>query len=253
MVTAHLNRVFEIQKMISDVHPCLEHVYPIAIAEDNELTIYEADRISGTYQLVSRIQASMQLPKKVRAAFPIEGYGGKMACVVTNDVFLSPTGYATIFHEFVHCYQFVECELDLRRSLRIAREAQAKGDFAWELNYPFPYDDPRFSSLYSALLQALAGRDHSEVGRCRAMLKEELDLGAFEYMVWQEWKEGFARFIENSIRDRLDLPQNAGGNSLPLKRTVFYFGGAKLIEYLMDSDPGVTVDLRELFFRLTNL
>lgn len=56
------------------------------------------------------------------------------------------------------------------------------------------------------------------------MIKKELDLGAYEYMVWQEWKEGFARVIENRIRDRLGLPQNAGGSSSLLIRTVFSGG-----------------------------
>jgi hypothetical protein len=52
-------------------------------------------------------------------------------------------------------------------------------------------------------------------------------------MIWQEWKEGFARFIENQINGRLNLPENHGGKEKPFNRVVFYEGGAHYIKLLI--------------------
>lgn len=245
-----LQRVFDIQEKIADLHPCLGHVYPIAVAENNDLVIYDTDATTGKYRLVSKVPAPVKLPEKVRAAFPIESYDCKIACVVTGDAFASLDGYALIFHEFVHCYQFEECELELKKSLKIAREAQAKGNFSWELDYPFPYVDSEFFLLYSSLLQALEDKNLAEVIRCRQELRSSLEDRQFEYMVWQEWKEGFARFMENKIRTRLGIAPTMGEDTPPFSRTVFYNGGAKLIEFLEQIAPDTVADLRKLFVRL---
>lgn len=36
-------------------------------------------------------------------------------------------------------------------------------------------------------------------------MKDTLTTPDYEYMVWEEWKEGFARLIENRIRNNLEL------------------------------------------------
>ena len=50
----------------------------------------------------------------------------------------------------------------------------------------------------------------------RAALRQSLSRDDREYMVWQEWKEGFARLIENRIRGRSELAENHGGAKSPL-------------------------------------
>jgi hypothetical protein len=241
-----LDKVFEVQEMIADLHPCLQQLYPIAIADGNELIVYDIPLNSRCYQMATRIELPTKLPTRLRAAFPIEGYGNKPACVVTEDVFENLDGYITIFHEFVHCYQFAVCEQELKQSLGIARDAQASGDYMWELNYPFPYGKKGFQDRYLTMLTTLR-QNPTAVNSCRADLKESLSNSDFEYMVWQEWKEGFARFIENKIQHHLGLPQNLGGSQLPFRRTVFYTGGAKLIDFITRSEPPIANDLRVLF------
>ncbi|GAB6135435.1 hypothetical protein JCM16307_09840 [Thermococcus prieurii] len=59
-------------------------------------------------------------------------------------------GVVFILHEFVHCYQAECCEIELKKGLRIAREYWERGDYPWELEHPFPYEDGRFVELYSA-------------------------------------------------------------------------------------------------------
>ncbi|MGC9348547.1 MAG: hypothetical protein ACP5JG_10455 [Anaerolineae bacterium] len=66
-------------------------------------------------------------------------------------------------------------------------------------------------------------------------------------MVWQEWKEGFARYIENLIRDKLGLPRNLDGRDGRMSRISFYAGDALLVERLGERDPALLVNLAELF------
>jgi hypothetical protein len=84
----------------------------------------------------------------------------------------------------------------------------------------------------------------------RRRLRETLDPDDWEYMVWQEWKEGLARYIENRIRDRLKLQGNPGGQEPPFERVTFYEGGSRLIAALGRREPGLLQDIEALFHRL---
>jgi hypothetical protein len=75
----------------------------------------------------------------VRAAFPLEFYDNKACVLVSGDIFDSVQEQVTIFHEFVHCYQFNTCEVELRSGLELARNSENSEDYYWELQYPFPY------------------------------------------------------------------------------------------------------------------
>jgi len=133
-------------------------------------------------------------------------------------------------------------------------KAKAANDYMWEINYPFRYKEPQVRHKYSSLLESLRNSDCEAVFRCRRALRETLDDHSFEYMVWQEWKEGFARHIENRIRCCLGLPLNLGGDlgggSSPFTRVSFYAGGDALIGFLESWQPRVVRDLRLLFTEL---
>lgn len=77
--------------------------------------------------------------------FPLSSYNGRVACVVTPEIFDEPGGIVTILHEFVHCYQFSTCEMDLKAKLAVARQAETEGDMMWEIEHPFPYEDQSFT------------------------------------------------------------------------------------------------------------
>ena len=66
-------------------------------------------------------------------------------------------------------------------------------DFMWELEHPFPYGDADFVRDYKDLLSALGTGDEGRVVSIRKALKERLSWEDWEYMTWQEWKEGTAR------------------------------------------------------------
>lgn len=245
-----LQKIFEFQKKIVRVHPFLKKLYPVAIVEGDLFYVFDLDPSKKHYVLAKLAKPAMIVPEGVRAAFPLEFYDNKMACVVTGEVFNDLSGYVMIFHEFVHCAQTDCCEYKLKSGLSVARQAQEAGDHMWELNHPFPYEDSDFSEIYAIFLEAAAEGNVDSVLRCRAFLKETLNSPDYEYMVWEEWKEGFARLIENRIRKKLELEENHGGTGQPYNRVTFYEGGARYISVLFEEDKDLEEDIEELFFRM---
>ncbi|MGC9393649.1 MAG: NUDIX hydrolase [Anaerolineae bacterium] len=241
-----LQKVFEIRTQIGGIHPFLAHAFPIAIVKNGQFLIFDVDPSGKRYTFVKQASIPMPIPEGVRAAFPLECYASKPACVVTDDVFDSLDGYVTIFHEFVHCYQIATCETALKETLTVAQKAQDANDFMWEINYPFPYDAPDFVETYAAFLEATAQKQYDAIRDCCTRLRGILRTEDFEYMIWQEWKEGFARYIENCIKQRLDLAENHGGAEPPFSRITFYEGGARLIA----SQPELAADIEKLFHRM---
>lgn len=239
-----LQKVFEVQGIIQDIHPFLAKLFPIAIVENDHFLIYDTEPNNQRYAFVRKAATPMPIPQGVRAAFHLESYNNRMACVVTSDVFDEPDGYVTIFHEFIHCQQAESCEQKLKQRLGVARQAQEVNDYMWEINHPFPYAAPEFVQLYQSFLN-----EHtlSEIKSIRQQLRSILKQHDYEYMVWQEWKEGFARFIENRIRRRLGLPENHAGKELPFHRVTFYEGGAHFIEVLEKHSPELLLDIELLF------
>ncbi len=247
-----LQKLFEIQDKIRDIHPFLERVFPIAIVEDRHFLVFDIDSSGKKYIFIKEALSHTQYPKGVKAAFPLECYEDKMACVISSGVFGSIEAYITIFHEFVHCCQFQICELKLKQKLDIAQKAMAKKDYMWELNYPFPYGDGKFTEVYFLFLKATQEHKLDDIFKYRSKLKRILSKTDFEYMVWQEWKEGFARLIENKIRCRLSLKENHYGMERPFHRISFYVGGSRFIKILGKQEPELLVNIEELFYKMLN-
>jgi hypothetical protein len=240
-----LARIFAVQRQIRDLHPAFAQVYPVALAVDGRFDVYAPDPAAGRFTLAGQVPAGMPVPDGVRAAFPLDPFG--FVCVVTGEVFDEAHGYATIFHEFVHCYQGTTCERDLRQSLALARESEAAGDFMWELQHPFPYGEAGFADAYAAWLDALESGDDAAVSAARSRVRTALAARDYEYLVWQEWKEGTARYLENASRGRLGLDANHGGTQPPFSRVTFYAGGDRFIRWLTARDPALAADLPRLF------
>ena len=245
-----LDELITLHQDMAGVNPALEKCYPVAIAQDESFWMYDLDQKGETYQFQRTSLVPMPIPEGTRAAFQIEDYGGRIACVVTPEIFNTLEGYVTILHEFVHCYQYETCEQDLKMKLDIARQAKEKGDCMWEINHPFPYAATNFIEPYGCFLEALVEGDHKKVMTQRRKLKQYLGLHDFEYMVWQEWKEGFARWVENLVKRELGMEENKGGFRQPYSRVLFYAGGEAYIEYLHKRKPNLARDLKDLFRHL---
>jgi hypothetical protein len=247
---APLARIFEIQDKIKDIHPAFERLHPVAIVSGGEFHIYIPDLAKRIYRLVTTAPDKFSLPVGIRAAMPLDFWGGRMACVVSPEVFDKLAGYATVFHEFVHCHQWDTCELRLKDSMGVFKKAMADKNYMWELQYPFPYENTDFVREYEALFTALDGGDANRAMEIRKSLKARLSKDEWEYMTWQEWKEGTARCLENEIDARLGLPQNSGGRKPPFNRVSFYAGGEALIRMLEKREPGLTKDIESLYHKV---
>lgn len=248
-----LVRVFEYRDLLKGVHPFVSNLYPIAIAQEGQFYVFDLDSTQTQYRLVAHAPTNLPVPEGVRAAFPLDFYGGKAACIVTGDVFDSPLGYVTIFHEFIHCHQWETAEPSLRETLPLAQYAAEKQDFMWEMNHPFPYGETRVEETYRRLIQALDTGDEEAIWLNRKALQQMLSPFDYQYMLWQQWKEGFALYVENKLRLQLGLDKNLVGRSGPFSRLAFYAGGEALISFLVNQDPGLATDIEALFRKMKEI
>lgn len=246
-VTASLQKLTRLQKEVLDIHPYLQHLHPVAIAEGDSLFIFDIDSTRHEYSFQGKVSVPFPMGKGIRASFPLESYGGRPACVVSRDVFDSMQGFATILHEFVHCTQYTTCENRLKQGLQIMRAAAQSRNYSWEINHAFPYEDPGFEREYAGFLQALVRHDTGAVHLAWQLLKQHLSEIDHEYLVWVMWKEGFARFIENEVRSRFGLEANQGGKDAPYNRVAFYFGGEQFIRFLIRDGRDGPADVEKLF------
>ncbi|HEY9122007.1 MAG TPA: hypothetical protein VIM80_03340 [Brevefilum sp.] len=245
---ASFNSLIELHSKVAHLNIAIERLYPIAVVVGDQFFIYDIEH--GAYQFMKSAQLPMPIPVGIRAAFQLEDYGGRIACVVTPEVFDSADGYVTILHEFVHCYQYETCEQKLKMQLDIARHAQEKGNFMWEIEHPFPYSAVNFIEPYQVFLNALESENYERLLLSRKMLTTYLGLHDFEYMVWQEWKEGFARWVENLVKRQLGMAENKSGINPPFSRVSFYAGGEAYIHYLSKREQSLVNDLPSLFNKL---
>ena len=243
--TKQVNKIFEIREKIVDLHPYLATMFPVAVAKGDHVLIYDLNEDSTKYEFVYK--AEMEMPERIRASFPIAEYYNHPCCIISPDVFEDELHYIVIFHEYMHCTQWITCEMDLKGEMQIYNEAMAREDYMWELNYPFPYEMLSFEKKYSAFMDALDFGEAKTIKRKREGLTGILKNSHYEYLVWQEWKEGFARWIENNIRERLGYEINHYGCSKPYNRITFYEGGAMYIDYLVRRNPALGTDIEALY------
>jgi hypothetical protein len=245
-----LQKIVEMHKEIKLFYKVLEKLQPIAIAENKYFYIFDVDENSN-YKFIKISPVSFPIPKGIRAAMPIDGYDSKCVCVVTGEAFDKIGDRVIIFHEFVHCAQFNSVELKLKENLDVYKQAMDKQDYMWELNYSFPYANDEFINTYLEFLNVLDKQDSTAIKYLRKNLKNMLYKKEFEYMTWQEWKEGYARFVENSLRKYYNLGINDFGKEKPFSRITFYSGGSRFIDYLIKKEPSLVNDLELLYKYIT--
>ena len=103
---------------------------------------------------------------------------------------------------------------------------------------------------YAAFVDAFERGEADEALQLRHELQNGLTSEDFQYMVWQEWKEGFALYVENLLRKEMDIERNLVGRSFPFSRTVFYAGGEAYIKHLIDKNPQFNEEIGALFLEM---
>ena len=239
-----IKQIFKIFEKINNLDKSLEQLYPIAIVEDNDFFVFDLNLSGEQYEYKMNFPSQMNLPNKISAAFPLEGYEGKMAAVVTHKAFDNIEGIVFIFHEFVHCFQFYNYEMNIKKTLTIAQEAEKKQDYMWELNYPFPYNNEEF------IRKTIELNNEYDIRKYHIEMKTILNEKEFEYMIWQEWKEGYARYIENMIREKIDIKRNSKILKPPFDRVCFYEIGSKYIETLIKRNTELKNNLEKIFYEI---
>lgn len=245
MFAQKLNNLMSIHPKVKKIHTSLSNLYPVAITnpDGNKLIIYDVNS-SGKYEYITEEKVGVTLPKEVRASFPVEFYDSKSCCVVSEDIFEEDNGFVTFFHEFVHCYQYEYCETEIKESLSIVEKYD---NSYWELEHPFPYDSKLFIKTYKNIFESIKMKDNDKLKREFEELKTKIEKQDYEYMIWQIWKEGLARFIENEIRSQYDLKRNQNGMETPYNRISLYYLGDKLISFLNETNEKIIKDIRLLF------
>lgn len=240
-----LERTIEVQTLVSHLHPCLSERYPVAVLEGIELHLF--DPTLDGFRFEKTVPTPDWLGSQIAAAFPLEENANRMTCLVDTATLSASDGPVVVLHEFVHCHQFHTCEPTIKSTLEVAQRATGCGDDLWELEHPFPYTSPQFENFYGTFLGEAESNDAVHVLETRHKLKEVLEPMDFEYMVWQEWKEGFARHLENRARAHLGWHTKPRRVSPPFDRTSFYAGGDAYTQFLERSDPEITLDLVALY------
>lgn len=247
--TAKIQRLMDSKRRVDHIHPFLENTYPVAVVRNDSFYVYDAAGRDQRYRFILSAPSPLPVRGSIRASFPLDFYDRKAACIFTPDVFDGDDSVITLCHEFVHCGQWHNGEQKIRRALVFAGNTAQSDDPMWEINYPFPYKDKTFVTLYSRFFDALKRRDQAGITECRTSLKEHLDPADYAYMVFQEWKEGLARYVENRVSRQLGKKEYTYGNKQPFGRISFYAGGAAYIEYLERRRPGIA----DTIVRLVNV
>ncbi|MEG0773868.1 hypothetical protein [Clostridium sp.] len=247
-----LRKINELQKQLNDIDDSLAKLYPVAIVKDDVFFIFDLDSTGEKYEFKLEYPTPMHFGKKILAAFPLEFYNMKASAIVTEDVFDSLEGYAFIFHEFVHCFQWETSESEIRKILEIEKKSKESNNFMWEITHPFPYENSIFIQKTIELRNYLNLRDYLSVSNYYKEIKECLKEIDYEYMIWQEWKEGFARYIENLVRHRLGISKHSDNLRPSFDRVCFYEIGSKYIDLLIEKDKSLKYNLKELYFRMFN-
>lgn len=215
---------------IANAHGIVEALHPIAIAQGRILVLYDGITLSD-YKEVGRIEFPFDIPDATQAAFPLEQCDNRCVAVLGRGVVSTQDDMVTVLHEFVHCDQWESCEPTLRAGLTIEQHYKTKTNNMWEINHPFPYDKHDVQTAFSHYIKALSAWDRAGAVQMKQKICDSVSTMDFEYMVWQEWKEGYARYCENRLRKLLSLPITKSQEHL-FDRVSLYASGELLITLL---------------------
>jgi hypothetical protein len=238
-----INRVWDLTR---DMHPAWSQLQPVCVISGQRYCLFHPQE-DGSWRPVRTGRLEMAVPVGIRAAFPLPFADGEMACVIDSTGLDSPREIAVVFHEFVHCFQFNTCEMTIKNQMEIGREGAASGNGMWELNYPFPYADSLVTRDYLSMIDAAERGDTLETRRLRGRIHDRVSARDWEYLTWQEFKEGSARWLENRLRAKLNLEPARSMRTPPMNRVTLYEGGDRLIRLLTASRPDLGNDFPALW------
>ncbi len=247
-----LRKIPELHKQLKSIDKSLEKLYPVTIVENDTFFVFDLDSKGENYEFKQEYPTPMKMPSSILAAFALDFYNMKPSAIVTKGAFNNLEGYVFIFHEFVHCYQWEKCEYDIRKVLEIEKIYKSDGNFMWEITHPFPYEDHNFINKTMELDNFDKSKDLNNFIKYHMYMRKHLSSIDFEYMIWQEWKEGYARYIENKIRKEIGLNLNINNLQAPFSRVCFYEIGSSYVDLIINFREEFLINLHELFYKMIN-
>jgi len=247
---AFLDEIIIMHGIIKDIHKSLNKLYPIAIVNNGYFFVFEPNEIGNKYEFKLKEKIPMPFSGDIFAAFPPDFYEMKSSAVISKNILENKNNFVSIFHEFVHCFQMENGEFDIKNGLSIAKQEMGKNNYSWEINYPFPYDNEYFKNKTIELSDFFANGDYENVNIYHKEMKAHLQETEFEYLIWQEWKEGFARYIENLINAKIGSHLNTNVLRPPFDRVHFYEIGSNYIKMLIMNDKELENNILDLFHRM---
>jgi len=233
--TASLNRFKKFAEDNSDCDQSISKLFPVAIVSGDLIFIFKVSNHLG-YQCVLIHESECPLPSNIMAAMDLDFYNTEGIMAVINKGALdSEVGYCQILHEFVHCYQYDDCEVELKNKLSVYQKARENNDYMWEITYPFPYENTEVAAILKDLQLSMNSEDYEENFVIRmSELDSILNQEDKEYMAWQVWKEGYARYVENKLLRRLTFNSTKSEIETKQGRASFYTIGANYFKTITE-------------------
>lgn len=244
-IKKQMSQLNEIKKAAIEVSPIFDNDYPVVVLSNGYLNLFE--KSDGEYHFIKSVKAKNKYHKDLRAACPTPEFDYEVMCLVSESAFDSLEEMVLIFHEFVHVYQMNNFAERIKQNLKVYQNAQKNENWMWELNHPFPYDDKIFIESFTEYLDILNAGNLKAALLKKEEIKKELSQMDYEYLVWQEFIEGYARYLENNIKRKMNISINKYGAKAPFSRISFYRSGDLLIRLLIDEDKSLSEKPEELF------
>ncbi len=110
----------------------------------------------------------------------------------------------TLMHE--HFHQLQDAQPNFFKDIEALNLSRGDQTGMWMINYPFPYETPvasqLFSTLVPSLLEAMKTKSPEKMAnymQARYMMKRVLSPDDYKYFSFQLWKEGIARYTEYRV------------------------------------------------------
>lgn len=148
-----------------------------------------------------------QYPTNFLATFPaVNGVSTIVVGQAENTYKKTSTPWViTVLHE--HFHQLQDTQPNIYKDIEALNLARGDTTGMWMLNFPFPYEKKevktRFAQLTKILSDALQTTDKTELAakvseylKVRKELQEMISPDDYNYLSFQLWKEGIARYTE---------------------------------------------------------
>jgi hypothetical protein len=247
---AFMDDILKMHEMVKNIHVSLKKLYPITVINNGCFFVFDISETGDKYEFKLKSETPMSISGDILASFSLDFYGMKPSAIISKNILENRNNYVFIFHEFVHCFQSENGEIEIRKKLSIEKQEMGKNNYSWEINFPFPFNNEYFVNKTIELSDFFENNDYENVLNYYNDMKIYLQETEFEYMVWQGWKEGFARYIENLVRKELGMSLNTNMLRPPFNRVHFYAIGDKYIEMLIKDDEELKNDIVRLYHKM---